>query len=72
MADFEQMKKIVPFITSVIAFRQHVCESVLVSTHFGVQIEEAFLQQSTSHADVDLTYELFKSHPPAFPYPIVP
>ena len=29
------------------------------------------MQQSTSRAAVDLTNELFKSHPPAFPYLIV-
>ena len=40
MADVEQMKKIVPFVTCAITFGQNVCELMLVSMYriFGVNV----------------------------------
>ena len=42
MADVEQMKKIIPFVTCEILFRQHVCELVfgvnVSDLNFGIQI----------------------------------
>ena len=43
MADFERMKKIVPFVTCELTFGQHVCSVVLgvnvTDLNLGVQID---------------------------------